>query len=140
MKKNALPTSKAKTAYELLSEIAKLALEEPKRIAMDCVVFRGRGLEKTRFKRPTCGTVGCIAGWALTLRGRVPVNHDNEVETFEAHDILGITNAQGFELFYPDFLGERSQTKKHAEKVAKHIAAFQEKYAEQLEAKMLRRA
>jgi hypothetical protein len=76
-KKTTLPKSNATNANELLDEIAALAREEPKRIRMGCYLEtlesapRGRPLTGID-EWPKCGTVGCIAGWTLVLRGIPP--------------------------------------------------------------------
>lgn len=47
---------------KLLLAVKRAILEEPRRINMDISIKR-----KTTGAAPRCGTVGCIAGWALVL-------------------------------------------------------------------------
>lgn len=154
MKNSALPTTRATTAYGYLSAIAKLALEEPKRINMGVVVLRGLGLRGLGLKRfifetsmfssqvnpqalPACNTVGCVAGWGLTLAGKTNAEDTfNRASMSEATQLFGLTDAQADELFMPDHLlhDTNKQTKRHALAVVKHIKGFQKKYAAQLKA------
>jgi hypothetical protein len=132
--KSKLPTSRAKTAYGLLSEIAKLALEEPKRMSMGFWIDRRVDDDGDEWQWrpsrgwPTCGTVGCIGGWTETLRAGY------------ASDTLGIDGDQAEELFQdPDLCAApNQQTTTHAKAVARHIAKFQKKYRAQLLAKKVR--
>lgn len=146
MKKNAklIPVSKAKTAYALLSEIAALALEEPERIAMRIVHSSGDSLERliqesARIKKiPSCGTVGCIAGWALVQRGELRAEGPWS-QLDRAADMLGLSSHQREDFFCDDTLMDacNQQTLTHAKNVVKHIRAFQRKHAKQLKAKTL---
>lgn len=123
-----IPTSRAKTAYGLLSEIASLALEEPKRIAMS-IWSTKEGDTPPTDRYPKCGTVGCIGGWASILRGN----------SSPASELLGIEGRQIDELFYDDRLmaDPHQQTRRHAMKVVAHIRRFQKKYLTQLKATKL---
>ena len=127
MTKTHMPTSKAKTAYGLLTEIAALAIAEPKRIAMSTwrqtassgvmvlthTVFPNAPRAVTM---PACGTVGCIGGWFQTLSGRSP------------YEVIGDTLQE--ELCYPHALccAAKQQTAAHARAVVAHIRRFQKKY------------
>lgn len=73
-----LPTSTAKTAYELLGDICEAIKQEPARVDMNYYITR-HGTAKTRsvpsergdwatVPIPACKTTGCIAGWAILLR------------------------------------------------------------------------
>lgn len=67
------------TAAELLRQIRALVLEEPRRLNMKTWIaaYEGR-VRRNDFnypltdtsRLPACGTVGCIAGWGLTLLRR----------------------------------------------------------------------
>lgn len=59
----ALPVSRAKTAWGLLTNVKRAILREPKRANMRCFM-RDRGPEDGG---PACGTVGCFAGWVALL-------------------------------------------------------------------------
>lgn len=120
------PTSRAKTAYGLLSDIAKLALQEPKRMAMAEWMMDERRDSAPDRGFPKCGSVGCIGGWTEALRPRN-----------RADQTLGLSIAQEDELFYDPKLtcADHQQTVAHAKAVARHIAKFQRKYAKQLKAK-----
>lgn len=137
-----IPTSRAKTAYGLLSEIAALAIEEPKRMRMgDWRVRRATASVEPDLGFPACGTVGCIAGWAVTLR-RVRLRfHESifggrykEHEGDAAERLLGLTSEQSVALFKPQDLVKDpcQQTPEHARKVVAHIRRFQKAHRAQL--------
>lgn len=125
-----IPKSKAKNAFDLLSEIAALALEEPKRMRMG--IWGGRASREDYAnlranQMPSCGTVGCIGGWTMTLkpRGRF------------ATEILGLDFDQANDLMFANGLvdADGQGTAKHARMVAAHIRRFQTEHAKQLKAK-----
>jgi hypothetical protein len=64
------PISVATNAYELLGDVAEAILREPKRFDF------GNWLEHIPAEHggPACGTVGCIAGWAVVLTGDIPAS------------------------------------------------------------------
>lgn len=137
-----MPKSKAKTAYGLLSEIRKLILEEPKRYNQTDWLTRGADRIEALYGKdaaPSCGTVGCVAGWVTALKG------DPDDSTAWPHvvadRVLGLSEfgINQLELFRGSAAGDRGHTpgarKAHARRGAAHIARFQKKYAKQLKAK-----
>ena len=134
MKNKALPKSKAKTAYGLLSDVCKLILEEPKRYSQRIYIARNGHDdfgEMSVVEYPSCNTVGCVAGWVASLRTKRFAYED----TFNiARDILGLTESQALELFHERAVDSLfvPQTPKHAKAGVKHIRAFQSKYRRQL--------
>jgi hypothetical protein len=131
MAKNAMPVSKAKTAYGLLSEIRKLILEEPKRYDQCATLVHGA--DASEFygdKLPACGTVACVGGWVLVLKGFGV--HDS---LDKAWGVLGQPTDDMWDLFEADRAGSRGNIAAHAKRGAAHIAKFQKKYAAQLKAK-----
>lgn len=135
MAKTAIPRSKAKTAYGLLSEIRRLILEEPLRYNQTWYWSNTNigGLA------PACGTVGCVAGWTCALKGHTP-DHAN----YSAAYILGLSLGDAWELFAENAAGDtrdrlgratRASLRAHARRGAAHIARFQKKHAKQLKAK-----
>lgn len=141
MKKLALPKTRATTSYGYLTAIAKLAEEEPKRINMGLVVIRGFGLDAylergAGRQEPSCGTIGCVAGWTLVLAGQVEENEANYGHMAQAKELLGLTDVQQEELFMPSDLvfADDKQSVAHADKVVAHIKRFQKRYAAQLKA------
>lgn len=132
-----MPVSKATNAYELLDEIKALALEEPLRVSMNYWRLNASDIEQDTFIThlilPACGTIGCIGGWAEALAGTGQ----------QAADILGLTDDQWNDLFYPLELvweaDEIGQTPEHARHVIAHIAAFQQKHEAQLKDKPVTR-
>lgn len=139
MKRPVLPQSRARTAYGLLSEIAALALKEPKRIAMGVWCWKGLAgtkkfvesslVDEMEVTFPACGIVGCIGGWTETLRPGC-----------NAWQRLGLNQAQGHELFRPNLVYDiRQQTPWHARATVRHIRRFQQKYRAQLLAKKVSR-
>ena len=128
-----MPVSKARNAYELLQEIRKLILEEPKRYDQEYTLTVGDGPDM-----PACGTVGCVAGWtvALKLPDRVAQYSYGGGVCIRAATILGLDYEQRSLLFDGGALGRtRPQTLRHAKRGAEHIKRFMEKHAKQLKAK-----
>ncbi len=136
----ALPTTNATTAYGLLNAIARIALEEPKRLAMGFVCYRGEGLKKRSNEYNTvvspCGTAGCIAGWTLVLTGQTEEDEQNGGSYYDATDVLGLTDYQAEQLFYLSELvhAANQQTPEHAQAVVAHIREFQAANRDQLKA------
>lgn len=134
-KNSALPKSKAKTAYGLLTEIRALILAEPLRYNQYDWLSRKAEHHFVPNGYPACGTVGCVAGWVSTLAG--PEKFSWDISADLAEKILGLDLAQAEELFRSSAASGPSQTLAHAKSGAKHIAAFQKKYRAQLLAKKL---
>jgi hypothetical protein len=140
MAKSAMPVSKAKTAYGLLSEIRKLILEEPRRYDQSDFLSIGEVAERRYDYVPACGTVGCVAGWVCALKGSSDLREWDVIA--KADEILGIEDGIGVDsmvLFGANKAGARFETpravERHAERGAAHIARFQKKYAKKLKAK-----
>lgn len=138
----ALPKTNATTAYGLLNAIARIITEEPKRLAMEIVCYRGSALERRiaygLFEAPACGTVGCIAGWALTLAGETAEHEDNSGSWRSARYVLGLSDKQALELFAPDdLMYQTHQTPRLAQDTVAHIRAFQKANQAQLQATKL---
>lgn len=133
MKLTAIPKSRAKTAYSLLSEIRALIIAEPKRYNQrDTLAILG-GPNDDHYATddyPACGTIGCVAGWAVALKAQRP-NRVIEVLPY-AQRLLGLDAAQNYELFNSFAAAGESRTPDHANAGAAHIAAFQAKYRRQL--------
>lgn len=132
-KRSAMPVSRAKTAYGLLSEIRKLILEEPRRYNQWDTLSTGRDTQHYYGpEAPPCGTVGCVAGWVVALKKP----HSRSI-TGPATEILGLIGSQDVHLFGASQAGPRASDslKSHAKRGAAHIAKFQKKYAAQLKAK-----
>jgi len=58
-----IPQSDATNVYDLLQDVKRAILEEPKRLNMGFYASFGRFGPK----EPACGTVGCFAGWVSIL-------------------------------------------------------------------------
>jgi len=134
--KSKLPKSKAKTAYGLLSEVRRLILAEPKRYNQYCLLTvrssRSNALRGNYFTDfPSCGTIGCVAGWVATLKAD-SVRGDI---WNKARHILGLDEREGEILFWASAAQGPSQSLQHARNGAKHIARFQTRHAAQLKAK-----
>jgi hypothetical protein len=97
---------------ELLLKVKQAILDEPARMNMEVFVDDSDGYINLDHQ-PACGTVGCIAGWAVLLdhvgRDSSPEGimkaykavADKSVED-EAHKVLGLGPAQYMHpLFYP---------------------------------------
>lgn len=131
---SALPKSKATTAYELLSEVRRLILEEPKRYNQEHVFT-----DPVNRNAPQCGTIACVAGWVAVLKG---LDRNRDIMS-QAANVLGIDDTEADELFSGAAIDEIAGcntapmigTPEYASYGAQHIAKFQKKYAAQLKAK-----
>jgi hypothetical protein len=86
---------------KLLRKVKRLILAEPKRFDMD--TFGRRRDPKANDNAPRCGTVGCIAGWAVILTKRIPRNPKAEMPTIDHNDgmeALNISDGEAKLLFY----------------------------------------
>lgn len=135
-KKTPLPTSKAKNAFDLLSDVCKVITEEPKRFNQHVFLYtksaRGDKTICAPKGLPLCGTVGCVAGWIATLKGKRPRYSDTPRV---ARTILGLTDNQSSHLFWYAAAGDKVQTRDHTKAGVKHIRAFQQEHEMQLKAK-----
>jgi hypothetical protein len=134
MKKKSLPKSKARNAYDLLSEIATLIVDEPRRYNQNVWIAAADGNDFAAPRGlPACGTVGCVAGWVRTLKGAMESGTTSEV----AQRVLGINDIQVCQLFSAGAIqvSANVQTKAYAKAGAAHIRRFQAKHAAQLKAK-----
>lgn len=120
---SSLPVSTAKRALGLLREVQRLILEEPKRLDMGTVCYRRTSAPRAR-DYPSCGTVGCIAGWVNVLKG-----YERPSDMNEAARTLGLNARQQKALFMPESLVSEAraglrQSSAHAIKTFKHIDRF----------------
>ncbi|SRR5581483_3597442 len=142
-KKKTSLKSRAKTAYGLLSEIAKLALDEPKRLRMGTYLSQRNEYDPEDPPHigvqqwPACGTIGCIAGWAKFLTD-APSNGEGMGEV--ARRVLGLSHEQATELFHDEALvhDDERGTKAHAKAAVRHLRAFQKANAAQLKTTRVR--
>lgn len=148
------PQSVATNAYDLLSEIVNLILDEPLRYNQSNWLLTGIQLKDAGYQPPMCNTIGCVAGWATSLKNQVPANYDRYSTTHQfrleanATRLLGLTGDQATELFGGSAVAEmyesihgpngnvpKSQTIEYALLGALHIRAFQAQHADQLRQK-----
>lgn len=136
----ALPKSKATTAYELLDEIKAVIKAEPKRYnQIDTLTpMREDYPNITQAKRdyhtvPTCGTVGCVAGWVIALREPGALFESAVVD--RAANILGLMRTSY--LFNGSAAAGAPQSRAHAESGVEHITHFQERYEDNLKGHIL---
>jgi hypothetical protein len=100
---------------KLLRQVKKHILAEPTRLRMDTWVKKGKPGEfvttlnpgydePMEFEFPTCGTVGCIAGWTVMLNNPDSITENQSVYMDDfARDILGIDDdLASFKLFFVD--------------------------------------
>jgi hypothetical protein len=133
---SAIPVSTATNAYDLLTEIRALIREEPKRYnqfiwharvtPLARIIYHGR--ESTA---PACGTIGCVAGWVVTLKEGPDVAYPAVPD--RARQILGLSPRQEAELFYRMVPG-REGSWRHGLHGRFHIWLFQQQYKAQLKA------
>lgn len=137
MTNSKMPVSKAKTAYGLLGEVAKIIVAQPERYDHHdwFPILKGQSRTWQPYTQvPACGTVGCVAGWIVALKH--PSYNDNGPKHVSdlAANILGMdvyTADRG--LFLANVSG-KPQTFRHAKAGAKAIETFRQKYATQLKA------
>jgi hypothetical protein len=101
-----------KINVKLLRKVRRHILAEPKRVNMGRFIYR----------KEDCGTVACIAGWAVTLSGEELPYHISA----RAEELLGLNWRQASYLFYdaPNFVKAPAQTAEHARQTAKLIDHF----------------
>jgi len=130
------PVSKATNAYELLDEIRELIIEEPLRYNQASWLSIGEDAHRIYEVVPSCGTVGCVAGWVVALRGYVGASSVYKSAMYH----LGIDYEKADILFHGDAAGcvdeigggVDSQTPEHARLGALHISQFMEQNKEKL--------
>lgn len=138
--------SRVKNAYQLLSYVCKLILEEPKRYNQELYF----DFDKTHLS--VCGTVACVAGWVSTLKGPGIKDADNAGPI--AARVLGLNTTQAHDLFSgaalyaygehvrvgkdpakQDLIASQPQTVAYARLGVKHIRKFMKEHETQLKAK-----
>ena len=134
-----LPVSRATNAYNLLTKVKAVILEEPERFDQRVWWMDRRhwaGAWSVRW--PACGTVGCVAGWVVALtHGRPNTLRLMGGMEISAGNILGLTDVQAVELFLygPPMDGltvTQAQTEAYARAGAQHIEQFQNRHEAQL--------
>lgn len=132
-----LPRSRAKTAYQLLDEVKKVIIEEPKRYDQGDfgVDYRNTWEPGERPDLPICGTVACVAGWMVVLRGG-SLNDTTTGVSERAEQLMGY-DIDTSHLFGGGVVSGESGGKTHAQNGVKHITAFQKAHAKELKARIL---
>lgn len=142
------PISKAKNAYDLLKDVQKVILAEPKRYNQGYwgenlrdhgtpsevrKQIREHNLAFSLDKLPDCGTIACVAGWIHTLR-RLP--GDIRFCEYAAQEQLGVDT---FKLFKSSALATDalSGTLAYAKAGVKHIQKFMDDHEDELKANLL---
>lgn len=148
-KLKALPRSRAKTAYGLVSDVIRAVLDEPKRADMGTFI----GSLPPEIGGPACGTVGCFAGWVAILgrrQGETPPTYHQcrgNATNLLGNDINYHTATGGSDDYPddenyvfngggPDIKGNAG-TVRYARSVAARIRKFQKINAVALKAKRL---
>lgn len=140
MIKALMPISQARTAYDLLTDICAIITEDPKRYNQRIYLCR-LALEDRRngyLVVPACGTIGCVAGWAVALKD--PNRGTQTRLTVEvARNILGLSPEQAALLFnfWAVPITIPPQTRDHAQAGVKHIQKYQALWEAQLKATRL---
>lgn len=84
---------------QLLLKVAALIKAEPRKLDMSVIISRDmRQLENP----PPCGTVGCIAGWAMRVSGKRTTD-----ALLRSPELLGIDYDQAQRLFFVENWPER---------------------------------
>lgn len=85
---------------ELLREVQKVILEEPKRFDMRTFAYR---MDPKEERSPQCGTIGCIAGWAVILTHKIPRKPNAQMPNIgrpHGAEALDLTDVEALRLFY----------------------------------------
>lgn len=142
------PTS----AYEMLSQVAKLIEREPKRYDQESWIrylYKKDTYVGSPRQWPACGTIACVAGWVEVLRTspRRTSKYDKGVSNRAAR-ALGLNGEQEFELFDGGVIFKMARdlgidvpetgTKAYVALGVGHIRNFQRKYAAQLKRTIVR--
>jgi len=105
-RRTALPVFSGKTAWDLLDFITWVIQGEPKRYDQGDwmkLVEQGYSSDFVAEQMPSCGTIGCVAGWVdLLVTGRptiVKVDLFADDTMTRARRILGLTKDQAGKLF-----------------------------------------
>lgn len=108
-----VPRSDATNVYDLLQDVKQAILEEPRRANMNyfglevgnnqSLMWIGPDDTYHKLQAPSCGTIGCFAGWVQMLSG-VCADDATRFADFGAESILGR------DLVY-SFTDERNQTR-----------------------------
>lgn len=95
-----IPYVQSNDPVEILTEVAKHILAEPLRynqgIWVDVIGDRWSAGKNY----PACGTIACVAGWVVTLKGQRNIRGFTVSNT--ASELLKLTDAQDSELFDGD--------------------------------------
>lgn len=148
------PKSNATNAYDLLSDVINVILEESQRLNMgywllDDAALTSRG-DFLHTNQPACRTVACVGGWTIVLaKGK---EHANLIEiSREALELLSGTPYpfdsdlagdlyklfQTFPENYPSIDALTPGTPAYAEHIADKIRAIQAKWETELKAKAI---
>lgn len=145
MNTSKVPTTRATTAYGLLTAITKVIEAEPKRLRMGAWLTRLAvdNWDAQNDSVPACGTMGCICGWAIVLRGsRKQQRLAQESAGFSesaafriGQKLLGLTNGQAAALFSTDGFEEWQRgSPSYVLAALQRIRDFQHTHAKQLKA------
>jgi hypothetical protein len=113
---------------ELLRRVKAHILAEPSRFDMGEFIIEGDAARTfaVKFDRPAppCGTIACIAGWAVLLSDDDPPSDAEEIE-LRANALLGLTPEMGDRLFFTTEWPERfKQSYREAEDSDLAVAAL----------------
>ncbi len=153
-----VPRFKGGTAWDLLNQICTTILEEPKRYNQedwltDVFSVWKEGAYKIEYKvdesvlddYPMCGTIGCVAGWTVSMTDSKNTGGIGET----AAKILGLTKEQADQLFSGAAIEHtlerlnqsirqvRPGTYEYAVLGANHIQHFMAEHEEQLKATVI---
>lgn len=130
--------SNARNAYDLMSDVQKYILEEPKRIFMGEWLIVGHENIKDALEKdgPECGTVGCIAGNVVLLTGQANTQrstYSKAIEVLGGRNNVNLEDAL-YDLFHTFDIDANYGTKKYAQIVAVRIREFQYRHENDLRA------
>lgn len=131
--RSAMPTvpKSVKNAYDLLGFVQQVIREEPLRYNQRICLIKQNPYNPIGGLFPSCGTVGCVAGWVATLK---PTKDPMKSRIEQAIDVLGLVDGQIGQLFAFDAVREgEPQTPEHAIAGIAHIEAFRQAHKAQLQ-------
>ena len=138
-----LPRSKAKNAYELLDEVAKVITEEPKRYDQTTFVggprrYGNRRDPEFHANKPACGTTGCFAGWISILKTGKMDDSERTARRLLPNLSRGWCDDPLDDLFaghHPELGDHPDGSKAYARGGVRVLRKFQKKYEKELKAR-----
>ena len=136
------------SAYKLLDKILDVVRKEPRRLRMSgwgaTAAHDPTGeYPDNKQMQPACGTVGCLAGWAVTLMRDPKKANVNDRESWGgaavgAALLLGFNGPNEVGGLFSGVTKTKDGTAAHVKEVALRVRKFQEDHKKRLKATIIR--